>query len=96
MNDKPSGNGHISINDKGEIWGGPLDGTKPLFGKRLFKSENIVWWGFSQWLKWRWHEDHIDLGVLSVYELKRLWFWRIVSILIWPMRRFYHLFYCRK
>lgn len=91
---KPSGNGYISINSDKEIYGGPLDGTKLLFGGRLFNNNDIVWWGPSQWYKWRWFEDHIDLGMLSIYNLKKYYFWRVVSIIIWPMRRFYHLFYC--
>ena len=56
-------------------------------------SKNICWWGLSQWYKWRWNETHIDLGVLSIYNLKKLWFWKIIAFLIFPMRLFYHMIY---
>ena len=54
---------------------------------------NISWWGFSQWYKWRWNETHIDLGPISIYKLKQLWFWKIIALIIWPMRFLYHIFY---
>ena len=53
-------------------------------------SKDIVWWGFSQIHKWRWNETHIDLGCISVYNLKRKWFWKCVAFLIKPLRMFYH------
>lgn len=59
-----------------------------LVGYRL--SENVRWWGWSQWYKWRWNETHIDLGMISVYDLKRMWFWRIVAFLVKPLRWYYN------
>jgi hypothetical protein len=56
-------------------------------------SKNTVWWGFSQWYKWRWNKTHIDLGIMSTYKLKQMWFWSCVAFLIWPLRLFYHTFY---
>ena len=99
MNDAPeipSGIGRICINEEQEIYGGPMDGKKISYGIRLFGSKDVLWWGRSQWYKWRWNITHIDLGIISVYNLKCYWFWRIVSILVWPMRKFYHRFYVYK
>jgi len=56
-------------------------------------TENISWWGFSQWYKWRWNGTHIDLGPISIYELKKKHIWEVVAFLIWPFRLFYHSFY---
>ena len=77
--------------DLAQVVGGPLDGAGVLFGREW---GNVSWWGWSEAHKWRWHGTHIDLGPLSVYELKRLWLWRIVAILIAPLRWWYHWRYC--
>ena len=69
------------------VVGGPLDGAELLVSKDVTK--NVCWWGFGQWYKWRWNVTHIDLGPVSVYELKCFWFWRLVSILIKPLRMYY-------
>ena len=64
-----------------------------IVGESLFKigSWEFVWWGFSQIHKWRWFKDHIDLGALSVYGFSdNHWFWRIISVLIKPLRWNYH------
>ena len=59
---------------------------------KLFGYE-LCWWGFSQWYKWRWHGDHIDLGPLSIYNIgpRSRWAWSIVAFLIKPFRYAYHL-----
>jgi len=69
-----------------------------VFGKswRISRYE-IVWWGWSQWYKWRWNGTHIDFGVVSIYGLKetgleRL-FWVVVAFAIYPMRFTYHHFF---
>ena len=53
-----------------------------------------TWWGRSQWYKFRWQGDHIDLGVVSFYELPQNGigriFWVGVSIFIKPLRWWYH------
>ena len=54
-------------------------------------TPNISWWGSSQWYKWCWNETHIDLGPISIYNLKRKWFWKIIAFIIFPMRLFYHV-----
>ena len=77
--------------DLAQVVGGPLDGAGVLFGKEW---GIVSWWGWSEAHKWRWHGTHIDLGPLSVYELKRLWLWRLVAILIAPLRWWYHWRYC--
>jgi hypothetical protein len=54
----------------------------------------VTWWGKLQWYKFRWYKDHIDLGVISFYNLPQqgigYLFWRLVSILIKPLRWWYH------
>ena len=55
---------------------------------------DVTYWGWSQWYKWRWNVTHIDMGIISIYNLPqkgigRL-FWRFVSICIKPMRMLYH------
>jgi len=61
---------------------------------RKFMGFSFTWWGMPQWYKFRWNKTHIDLGVLSVYDLpqKGLGYllWRIVSIVIKPLRIWYH------
>lgn len=66
-----------------------------IFGiQRQWNNLEFVWWGKSQWYKFRWHGDHIDLGVFSIYNLPESGagkvFWRIVSMLIKPLRVLYH------
>ena len=56
-------------------------------------TPNIVYWGFSQWYKWRWNWTHIDMGIISIYKLKNHKLWAIMAFLIWPMRVFYHSFF---
>ena len=51
---------------------------------------DVVWWGWSQAHKWRWNTTHIDLGPVSVYNLRRLWFWQLVATLVSPLRARYH------
>lgn len=55
---------------------------------------DITYWGWWQWYKWRWHGTHIDCGIFSIYNLSqtgiRYFLWRVLSILIKPMRLFYH------
>lgn len=53
---------------------------------------NVTWWGWQQWYKWRWNCTHIDLGPISIYELREIWFWEIVAFMILPLRAMYHLF----
>ena len=52
------------------------------------------YWGLVQWYKFRWNGTHIDLGVLSIYDLPQKGigklFWRFISILIKPLRTWYH------
>ena len=72
-----------------------------IVGKQWqFKKLKFVWWGLSQWYKWRWFNDHIDLGMLSIYNLSQEGIgklgWRFISILIKPMRIFYHKIYVRR
>lgn len=76
----------------GEFYGGALDGKKAIEGTNLTK--NITWWGLSQIHKWRWNETHIDLGCISIYNLKRKRFWSFVAWLIKPLRVYYHWKYC--
>lgn len=52
----------------------------------------FYWWGWSQKHKWRWHGTHIDLGPLSIYEIKRPWLWLPLVWATWPMRWYYHNF----
>lgn len=71
-----------------------VGGTKKMW------SLEFTWWGRNQWYKWRWHRTHIDLGMLSIYDLPQKgpgrWFWRFISILIKPMRWLYHRRFRRK
>jgi hypothetical protein len=64
---------------------------KKMFGLKF------VWWGLPQWYKWRWHTTHIDMGVLSVYDLpaRGFWkyFWKLIAVLIKPMRIIYRTFF---
>lgn len=61
-----------------------------------FGGLDFVWWGFSQVYKWRWHGDHIDLGMLSVYGFRKNHpFWRFVAMFIKPMRWQYHQRFCK-
>lgn len=61
--------------------------------RRVFNL-GYTWWGRSQWHKWRWHGDHIDLGPLSIYNLPVKgpwsWFWRTVAMMVKPFRWWYH------
>jgi len=57
-------------------------------GKKL--TPNVIWWGWSQWYKWRWNVTHIDLGPISIYELRLVWFWKIIAFMTLPMRLMYH------
>lgn len=79
--------------DLTQVAGGPLDGADVIAGKEL---GNVCWWGWSEVHRWRWNHTHIDLGPLSANELKRLWLWRIVAILIKPLRMWYHWRYCSR
>lgn len=62
-------------------------------GRNLSKDK--VWWGWSQIHKWRFNRSnlgkptHIDLGPLSVYNLKSRW-WYLIGWLIIPLRIWYH------
>jgi len=56
----------------------------------------FCWWGWSEWYKWRWHGDHIDLGPLSVYGIKRGWLWWPVLIAIAPLRFAYNRYAVRR
>jgi len=55
---------------------------------------SVSYWGLSQWYKFRWNITHIDLGVISIYDLPQKgfgrFFWRCISILIKPLRVWYH------
>lgn len=75
---------------KSEIYGGALDGKKVVEGRNLTK--NITWWGWSQKHKWRWQKTHIDLGMISIYSLKKMWFWNLVAFLILPLRKRYQMY----
>ena len=59
-----------------------------------FFNLKTVYWGKSQWYKFRWFNDHIDLGIISIYELPQsgigYLFWRLISIIIKPLRKWYH------
>ena len=55
----------------------------------------FVWWGISQWYKWRKHETHIDLGVLSLYNLPK-WVVEVMGFWIQPLRIMYHEFFVNK
>ncbi len=61
--------------------------------KKIF-SVKFVWWGRSQWYKWRWNTTHIDMGCLSVYDLPTKgigkYFWLLVAFCCKPMRKMYH------
>ena len=66
-----------------------------IFGKtKLIFGLKIVYWGRSQWYKFRWHKTHIDLGIFSIYKLPQngvgALFWRMVAILVKPLRWWYH------
>lgn len=69
---------------------GPVTGAKS--GNIL--GVDVSWWGLAQWYKFRWHGTHIDLGPVSVYNLPSkglgAFFWRVVSIIIKPLRVWYH------
>lgn len=63
-----------------------------VFGKtRKIGRMEFTYWGVSQWYRWRWFDDHLDLGVISIYNINtdRL-IWRIVTALMIPMRYYYH------
>ena len=67
--------------------------------ERLLTSRGLgdwKWWGFSQIHKWRWNGTHIDLGPVSIYNLKAIWFWNLVAFLILPLRVMYHYLWARK
>jgi len=72
----------------------PIDTGLAIVGKRL--GVDVVWWGWAQWYKWRWNGTHIDLGPVSVYNLRRLWFWKTVAFLIFPLRLYYDLFRAKR
>ena len=55
----------------------------------LFGLE-FVWWGFSQFHKWRWQITHIDLGPVSIYGITHPWMWMPLAWLIKPLRMWYH------
>ena len=79
-------------------WGVPELQREPAILGQSFKlgSWSLVWWGFSQWYKWRRHSDHIDCGVFSVYGFRKNHpFWRFIGVLIKPMRWNYHRRFCR-
>jgi len=65
-------------------------------------AKNVYWWGWSQVHKWRWHGwgdgdpdhvPHIDMGPVSIYNLKCRWFWSCAAVAIWPLRKLYHIFF---
>ena len=68
---------------------GVIFGTK----KKIFGLE-FVWWGQSQWYKWRWNETHIDMGWISIYGLPNKgvgkYFWKLIAVCCKPMRIMYH------
>lgn len=53
----------------------------------------FVWWGKTQWYKWRWNETHADMGMLSIYGIKRPLLWLPLKWLMKPMRLYYHKYY---
>jgi hypothetical protein len=55
----------------------------------------FVWWGQSQWYKWRWHDTHADLGWLSIYGIQNPKRWFLLKWLMRPMRLYYHKRYVR-
>jgi len=69
---------------------------EPIFGetKQIGKIK-FVWWGISQWYKWRKHETHVDCGMLSIYNLPK-WVVHIIGFFIKPMRWMYHEFFVDK
>ena len=69
-----------------------MKNQKYIFGsEKYYGRYKFVWWGRSQWYKFRWFGDHIDLGMLSIYNLPEpSLFWRIISIIIKPLRVWYH------
>jgi hypothetical protein len=72
----------------------PVNIESTIVGKRL--GPDAVWWGWGQWYKWRWQGTHIDLGPVSVYNLRRLWFWKAVAFLIFPLRLYYDRFRAKR
>lgn len=57
---------------------------------------SFVWWGQSQWYKWRWNETHADLGWFSIYGIKHPKLWYPLKWLMKPMRIYYHKVYVYK
>ena len=57
----------------------------------------VVYWGKCQWYKFRWNFTHIDLGIISVYNLPvnkvSSLFWIFLAIIIKPLRIWYHYRY---
>lgn len=67
---------------------------------RYFCGLTFVYWGKSQSHKFRRFSDHIDLGVISVYNLPQKgigkYFWKFVAWSIKPLRKRYHKKYVYK
>jgi hypothetical protein len=64
-------------------------GQSKEFGKIKY-----VYWGKSQWYKFRWNGTHIDLGPFSFYDLPQKGigaiFWILVALIIKPLRIWHH------
>lgn len=78
-----------------------LNKDKLTFGKdKHFLGLKLVYWGTSQSHKWRWHKTHIDLGIISIYDLPQKGigklFWKLIAWIIKPMRIYYHRKYVYK
>jgi hypothetical protein len=58
--------------------------------RNIFGELTFVWWGQSQWYKWRWNDTHADFGWFSIYGIKRPKLWLPVKWLMKPMRLYYH------
>jgi len=63
-----------------------------IFGKKKYIGKvEVVWWGWSQWYKWRRFDDHLDLGIISIYNINTQQpLWWLVAKIMKPMRIFYH------
>lgn len=74
---------------------------KTIFGikKKIFGLE-FVWWGQSQWYKWRWNVTHIDMGWFSIYGLPNKgigkYFWLFIAFICKPMRVMYYKYFASK
>lgn len=75
---------------------GVLDSSMLSRKPRVIGRYEFVWWGKSQFHKWRWNLTHIDMGPLSVYNIPEdSKFWKLVADIIKPLRWWYHKNYCK-